>query len=173
MMRYSSLHNSSVQIIIIMGVSGSGKTTIGTLLARDLGWTFYEGDSFHSQKNIDKMIRGIPLTDTDREPWLQSLRQLVVKLLTTSEPAVISCSALKQAYRDSLSANSPHIRFVYLKGTDSLLRQRLSRRVGHFLNDALLTSQLNELEEPDDALILDLELSPKSLIQQIKENLTS
>ncbi|WP_447968167.1 gluconokinase [Nitrospira sp. M1] len=161
----------SIHIIIVMGVSGAGKTTIGTLLAQDLGWTFYEGDAFHPQENINKMTRGVPLTDTDREPWLQALRQLIVKLLATSEPAIISCSALKQACRDILSANCPLIGFVYLKGKDSLIRQRLSKRKLHFMDETLLVSQLNELESPRDALTLDPALSPQSLIVQIKKNL--
>ncbi|WP_454061453.1 gluconokinase [Candidatus Nitrospira salsa] len=167
----SSPFNSSVQILIIMGVSGSGKTTIGTLLAKDLGWSFYEGDNFHSQKNIDKMTRGIALTDEDREPWLHALRLLIEKLVATSEHAVISCSALKQGYRDILAANSPRIGFVYLKGSDSLVRERLSKREMHFMNEVLLESQLHELEEPDDALILDPAFPPQFLISQIKKNL--
>ncbi|GJL63402.1 MAG: hypothetical protein NPIRA04_20560 [Nitrospirales bacterium] len=162
---------SSVQILIIMGVSGSGKTTIGTLLARDLGWTFYEGDKFHSQKNIAKMARGVPLTDEDREPWLHALRQLIEKLLDTSEHAVISCSALKQAYRDVLAAHCPRVQFVYLKGTDSLIRERLLKRKMHFMNETLLMSQLHDLEEPGDALTLDPALPPLSLIAQIKKKM--
>ena len=161
----------SVQIIIIMGVSGSGKTTVGSLLAQDLGWTFYEGDYFHPQENIDKMTRGIPLTDDDREPWLRALRQLIVKLIATSEHAVIACSALKQAYRDVLSENCSRMGFVYLKGTDSLIRQRLSMREMHFMRETLLVSQLEDLEEPGNALILDSSFPPLTLISQIKKRI--
>ncbi len=163
--------SSFVQIIVLMGVSGSGKTTIGRLLAKDLGWPFFEGDEFHPAANIEKVSRGIPLTDEDRGPWVAALKQLIRSLNLTSQCAVVTCSALKQAYRDYLKENSSRIGFVYLKGSESLIRSRMLLRDAHFMPEDLLVSQLNVLEEPEDALTLDLALSPTSLITQIKQEL--
>lgn len=154
-----------------MGVSGSGKTTIGRLLAKDLGWPFYEGDKFHPAVNIEKMSSGIPLTDDDREPWFAALKQLIRSLNLASQCAVMTCSALKQVYRDNLKESTSHIVFVYLKGSESLIRSRMLQRDAHFMPEDLLASQLNLLEEPEDALTLDLALSPTSLITKIKQEL--
>ncbi len=160
-----------IQIIIVMGVSGAGKTTIGSLLARSLGWPFYEGDDFHSQANINQMGHGIPLNDEDRKPWLAKLKRLIQSLINRSQCAVISCSALKQAYRDYLTESNSHVVFVHLKGSESLIRSRMLQRDAHFMSEDLLTSQLSVLDEPEDALTLDLMSSPNSLVEQIKRNL--
>ena len=163
--------NIDPQIIILMGVSGSGKTTVGKLLAKNLGWSFYEGDDFHPRANIAKMIRGVPLSDEDRQPWLAALKQLIQRLSETSQRAIITCSALKQAYRDFLAERHPGVTYVYLKGNEFLIRQRLLKREMHFMKDDLLASQLEVLEEPQDALTLNVALTPEFLVEQIKQEL--
>ena len=133
--------------MIILGVSGAGKTTLGKLLARELGWAFYEADDFHSPANVEKMHAGIRLTDEDRSPWLESLRELVQRCLAAGENAILACSALKKAYRQHLRVNS-EVKLVYLRGDFTLISDQLRHRRGHFMNPALLRSQFNDLEEP-------------------------
>ncbi|MBM4256385.1 MAG: gluconokinase [Deltaproteobacteria bacterium] len=154
-------------IIILMGVSGSGKTTIGQHLAQSLGWTFYDGDDFHPQTNIDKMQQGIPLTDDDRDSWLSALQQLIARLLQNDRSAVLACSALKQIYRSRLQQHPKQVRFVYLKGDYALIRQRLMARQGHFMRADLLGSQFAALEEPHEVLTVDISQSPESIVTVI------
>src|ERR1051325_5144135 len=135
-------------VIILMGVTGSGKTTIGKQLAGDLGWKYYDADAFHSPANIKKMSSGTPLNDVDRLPWLESLRDLIQKSLAQNENAVLACSALKRSYRDYLVVNE-RVKVVYLKGTYDLIQTRLNQRHGHYMDPALLDSQFDILEEPD------------------------
>ena len=125
---------ANVRIVILMGVSGSGKTTIGQRLAKDLNWRFYEGDNFHPKTNVDKMRRRIALTDEDRAPWLAALDHLIQDLIQETQSAVIACSALKHAYRVLLEGNRNQVVFVYLKGSYNLIRERLLARKGHFMN---------------------------------------
>ena len=158
-------------VIILMGVSGSGKTTIGQLLAHELRWPFYDGDDFHPQSNIDKMRQGIPLTDEDRLPWLSALHTLIQDRLRAGTSAVIACSALKQAYRDQLQAGTTGLQFVHLKGTFNLIHQRLQQRHGHFMGTDLLQSQFATLEEVDDMLTVDVIHSPQVIVQQIRQAL--
>jgi gluconokinase len=155
-------------IIILMGVSGSGKTTIGRLLAQDLGWPFSDGDDFHPQANVDKMRKGIPLTDDDRAAWLATLRHHIDTLVGDHRSAVLACSALKQAYRDRLSGGQAEVRFVYLKGDYELIRQRLFARRGHFMSASLLKSQFQTLEEPAEALVIDIAQTPEAAVEQIR-----
>ena len=160
-------------VVIIFGVSGAGKTTIGQLLAEELGWRFYEADDFHSQANIDKMHQGTPLTDEDRWPWLESLRQMIKRCLAAGENAVLACSGLKEAYRRRLRLNAD-VKLVFLRGDYELIANQLRQRRGHFMNPALLQSQFADLEEPlptEDAVVIELGQSPRELVQEIKGKL--
>jgi gluconokinase len=141
-------------VILLMGASGSGKTTVGQALAKRLAWRFWDADDFHDSANRDRMRRGIPLTDAERLPWLDRLRRLVLESLEKGESLVLACSALKRAYRRVLHV-SPAVKVVYLKASASVLQERLSKRQRHFFNPALLQSQLFSLEEPRGALTLD------------------
>ena len=159
-------------IIIIFGVAGAGKTVIGQLLAQELGWKFYDADDFHSAGNIEKMRRGIPLTDEDRQPWLESLRELIKRCLAAGENAVLACSALKESYRRYLSI-SADVKLVYLRGEYELIAAQLRQRRGHFMNPALLETQFADLEEPrpGEALVIELGRSPAELVQEIRRKL--
>jgi gluconokinase len=156
-------------IILLMGVAGSGKTTVGRLLASELGWRFYEGDDFHPRANIDKMQRGIPLTDDDRWPWLQALKEVIDACLAQGTSAVMACSALKQTYRDYLRHGHDEVKLVYLKGSYDLLSQRLAQRQGHFMPQELLASQFATLEEPRQELIVDVSNAPETLVAIIRQ----
>jgi gluconokinase len=160
-------------IVIVFGVSGAGKTTIGKLLGEELGWRFYEADEFHPHANIEKMGRGIPLTDEDRWPWLDRLRELIKKCIEASENAVLACSALKRASREHLRI-SEEVKFVFLRGDYALIAKQLRRRPGHFMNPVLLRSQFADLAEPkpdEHALTIELGRTPQDLIEEIKTKL--
>ena len=160
-------------IIIIFGVSGAGKTTVGKLLARELGWRFIEADDFHPAANIEKMCSGNPLTDDDRWPWLERLRDQIRQSLAAGENAVLACSALKRAYRDRLQA-SEHVKFVFLRGDYALVEKQLHSRRGHFMNPDLLQSQFDDLEEPEpDEHVLTIEVghTPEEIVDRIKAKL--
>ena len=160
-------------VVIIFGVSGAGKTTIGQLLAEELGWRFYEADDFHSQANIDKMHQGVPLTDEDRWPWLENLRELIKRCVTAGENAVLACSTLKKAYRWRLRVNAD-VKLVFLRGHYELIANQLRQRRGHFMNPALLQNQFADLEEPkptEGAVVIELGRTPGELVQEIKSKL--
>jgi gluconokinase len=157
-------------VIILMGVSGAGKTTIGRALAHELHWTFAEGDDFHSAANIAKMHAGIPLTDEDRAPWLQSLRKAIAGWLAAGENVVLTCSALKAAYREILLV-SEEVQFVYLRGSFELIAARLASRRGHYMNPNLLRSQFDTLEEPKDTLTIDAGLPVQQIVEEIRAGL--
>lgn len=141
-------------IILVMGVSGVGKSTIGHALAQQLGWQFVDADDFHPAANVAKMRAGIPLTDADRAPWLQSLRTSIDGLLAASQPAVLACSALKRAYREQL-VTGPEVKLVFLRADFGVIAERMAARQGHYMNPKLLESQFADLEAPHDALSLD------------------
>ena len=160
-------------VVIIFGVSGAGKTTIGQLLADELGWRFYEADDFHSQVNIDKMRQGVPLTDEDRWPWLENLGELIKRCVAAGENAVLACSALKEAYRRRLRVNAD-VKLVFLRGDYELIANQLRQRRGHFMNPALLQSQFADLEEPkptEGAAVIQLGRTPREIVQEIKSKL--
>ena len=160
-------------IVIVFGVSGAGKTTIGKLLAEQLGWQFYEADDFHPRANIDKMRSGRPLTDEDRWPWLERLRERIDQSLAAGENAVLACSALKRKYRDCLRVNSD-VKFVFLRGDYAVVAKQLRHRRGHFMNPALLQSQFADLEEPrpdESAITIELGRTPQELVEEIKAKL--
>jgi len=160
-------------VVILWGVSGAGKTTIGELLARELGWKFIEADDFHSGANIDKMRRGEPLTDEDRQPWLERLRAAIKESLDNNENAVLACSALKKKYRDRLRV-SDQVKFVFLRGSPEQIAERLHDRRGHFFNPDLLASQFADLEEPrpaEDALTVELGAGPAEMADTIQSKL--
>jgi gluconokinase len=159
-------------IILLMGVAGCGKTTVGKLLSERLDWQFIDGDDFHSPDNVDKMTRGIPLNDADRRPWLEKLRALIEENLRSGRSAILACSALKQSYRDVLLVDE-RVRLVYLKGSYELIVVRLRDRAGHYMNPALLRSQFETLEEPHEALTVDVELLPEEIAQTIQRKLLS
>lgn len=154
-------------VLIFMGVSGSGKTTVGTLFAKKTGATFYEGDDFHPLENIEKMRRGIPLTDADRAKWLQTLRDIVTRALADGRFTVIACSALKAAYREVLQAGDSRVKFVFLTGPRSVIEERLKLRHNHFMPPTLLDSQLATLEPPADALTVSFEKSPEEIVTEL------
>ena len=160
-------------IIIVFGVSGAGKTTVGKLLARESGWHFVEADDFHSAANIEKMRSGRPLTDEDRWPWLERLREEIKRMVATSKNAVVACSALKRAYRDRLRV-SDEVKFVFLRGDYALVEKQLRSRRGHFMNAALLQSQFDDLEEPqadEHALTVALGRTPEEIVEEIEAKL--
>ena len=157
-------------IIIVMGVAGSGKTTLGRLLADRLGWHFYDADDFHSAANHAKMANGIPLTDADRVDWLTALRDLLLQQVKRKQSAVLACSALKESYRQVLLV-STEIRLVYLKGTHAQIEERISRRKDHYMTVAMLDSQFKILEEPLHALVVDITMEPSVITNTICKGL--
>ena len=155
-------------IIILMGVSGSGKSTIGQRLASDFDWMFVDADDFHPLANREKMKRGIPLTDADRLPWLLSLRQTIDRWDAAGKSVVLACSALKEQYRRILGCDRSYIRLIYLQGKFESIASRLQARSQHFMPATLLQSQFEALEEPQNALWIDITNSPEAILQQIK-----
>lgn len=153
-------------VIVVMGPTGSGKTTIGTLLAARLGWEFVDADQFHSAANKAKMHQGIPLTDTDRLPWLQAIHEQIERWLAEKRNVVLACSALKQSYREMLWSG-PEVRFVYLKGSYHLIYERLLARKGHFADEHILAGQFADLEEPAEAITVDIAHSPREIVEEI------
>ena len=158
-------------IFILMGVSGCGKTTIGQILSEKLGWPLFDADEFHSLASIDKMRNGIALDDADRWPWLERMNAALREREARGESVLLACSALKQAYRDRLSKGIAELRWIYLKGGFELIRKRLEARKGHYMKAGLLESQFAALEEPEEALSVDIDDSPNSIADSILRRL--
>jgi len=153
-----------------MGVVGAGKTTVGKLLAEQLGWEFVDADSFHSAGNVEKIRLGIPLDDADRSPWLRAIRAAIQRWIAKKQNVVLACSALKRSYREELDGGA-EVKLVYLKGTYEIIYQRLGLRQGHFASEKLLASQFAILEEPEDGVVVDVEQSPEVLVEEIRGRL--
>ncbi len=154
-----------------MGVSGSGKSSIGQLLADSLHWGFSDADAFHSPENIEKMRHGIPLNDLDRVPWLLALEQAIQQWLQENKNMVLACSALKASYRQVLVLDEERVKVVYLKGPFELIQKRLQQRHGHFMGEKLLKSQFDTLEEPSGAVTVDVSEPPEVIVQKIRVSL--
>ena len=160
----------SVSVVVMMGVSGSGKSTIGSLFAGRVGWEFEDGDWFHPAANVDKMHQGIPLTDEDRLPWLKAIAAYIDETRGAGRHAVMACSALKRRYRDILIGDRRDVRLVYLKGNEPLIARRIATRHGHFMPPALLHSQFETLEEPgrdERPIIVSIEPRPREVVGHI------
>ncbi len=157
-------------IVVVMGVTGAGKTTIGRLLAQQLGWEFTDADSFHSPASVEKIRQGIPLDDADRAPWLKSLRQAMEQWVAEGRNMVLACSALKKSYRHELYLGS-EVKFVYLKGSYDLIYQRLRARHGHFASEKILASQFAALEELDDAVTVVIDQPAEAIVAEIRRGL--
>ncbi|PWN07544.1 gluconokinase [Rhodohalobacter mucosus] len=154
-------------VYIVMGVSGCGKTTVGTLLAEKLGIPFYDADNYHPAQNVKKMKEGIPLTDSDRQPWLEALAEQI-RVWNKDNGAVLACSALKQSYRNILAAENPErVQFIYLKGTRKEILDRLQKRRNHYMPPSLLDSQFSALEEPPEALTVSISAPPDQIVSRI------
>jgi gluconokinase len=162
----------NTRFIIVMGVAGCGKTTVGELLAKHLGWQFYDADGFHPAENVAKMANGMPLTDSDRAPWLAALHALISTSLKENRPAVLACSALKESYRQQLLDGNDGVQIVYLKGTYELIWSRISQRKDHYMKPQMLRSQFDTLEEPTNALTFDVMLPVDEIVQGIMEQIS-
>src|SRR5258708_29350811 len=160
-------------VVIVMGVTGAGKSTIGRALAAALGWEFHDGDDLHSEESKRKMHRGEPLTDADRAPWILAVRAVIEAMISAGVSGVGACSALKQSYREQLVSglDAASVKFVYLKGSKELISRRLAGRSGHFMNPMLLQSQFDTLEEPDDAIVVDVSSTPEEIVDCIRAQL--
>ena len=162
--------NNRPMVAVVMGVSGSGKTTIGILLAERLGWQFQEGDKLHPPENVAKMSAGIPLSDADRLPWLRRIAETIDGWRARGESGVVTCSALKRSYRNIIIGDRPEVRLVYLKGSPDLIRRRMAARHGHFMPAALLDSQFSILEEPspdENPIVVDIGGQPQEIAREI------
>jgi len=157
-------------IVIVMGVVGAGKTTVGRLLAQQMKWQFADADDFHPAANIEKIRHGIPLTDEDRWPWLDALRAAIQQWVSSRQNAVLACSALKRSYREKLNAG-PEVRFVFLTGDPALIQSRLKARHGHFADQQILSSQLADLEPPKSAISVDISPTPEQIVSHIRREL--
>jgi gluconokinase len=157
-------------VLIVMGVVGAGKTTVGTLLAHKLGWRFADGDDFHPPENREKISRGVPLSDADRAPWLSAMRSAILQWTAAGENVVLACSALKRTYRNELRAGQ--VTFIFLKGSYAMLLERLRLRHDHFADEKILASQLETLEEPgsddrDQAITVQIDDRPDQIVSAI------
>lgn len=157
-------------IVLVMGTTGAGKTTVGKLLAEDLHWPFLDADEFHPAANVEKMSRGIPLDDADRVPWLAAIHAELVRQTKAGQSCILACSALKQSYRDILDAGL-NMKIAYLKGTYDEMRAHILARHGHFAGEGILAGQFRDLEEPRDAIEVFVRHTPEEIAEEIRERL--
>jgi gluconokinase len=157
-------------IYIIMGVLGSGKSTVGRLLAERIRCVYRDADDYHTPSNRSKLAHGIPLTDEDRKPWIFAIRAVIDAEIAIGVDCVVACSALKEKYRQTLIQGRSGIKLVYLKGSKELITERVKNRGGHFVNPVLIDSQFTELEEPKDAIVIDIRKTPEEIVQEILDN---
>ena len=170
----SGMDGRRSSVVVVMGVSGSGKTTVGALLAERLGWPFTDGDDFHPPANIEKMHAGIPLTDRDRWPWLRAIAAWIDERRVAGGHGVVACSALRRAYREVLRGGRPDVRLVYLKGDIALIARRQAARHGHFMPVSLMRSQFETLEEPgadERPITVSVELRPEDIVEAVLRGL--
>ena len=158
----------AAQCLIIMGVAGSGKTSIGKVLATELGWLFYDADDYHSKENINKMATGIALTDENRQEWLAKLHALIGEHLARGHSMILACSALKQKYREQLAEGNPGTLFVYLKGNFDQIYKQIQDRPGQYMKAEMLASQFEELEELTDAFTVKIDKTIEQIVDEIK-----
>jgi gluconokinase len=163
----------TIRFLIVMGVSGSGKTSVGKALAEHLRWEFYDADDFHPPENVAKMARGIPLDDSDRAPWLAALHDLISSSLRQNKSGVLACSALKERYRQQLMNGNEGVQLVYLKGSYDLIWSRMVTRTDHYMKPDMLQSQIDTLEEPSNALTVDISLSVEEISQFVIKQIES
>jgi gluconokinase len=159
------------RFFVVMGVSGSGKTSVGKSLAEKLGWDFYDADDFHPAENVAKMTSGIPLSDSDRAPWLATLHKLISSCLLQNRPGVLACSALRESYRRQLLEGNEHVQLIYLKGSYELIWSRMEVRKDHYMQPHMLQSQFDALEQPSNALTVDVSKSVEEIVQEIRSRL--
>ena len=159
------------RFFIVMGVSGCGKSSVGQSLAQFLGWDFYDADDFHPPENVAKMASGTPLDDSDRAPWLASLNELIFSSLKADKPGVLACSALKERYRQQLMDDNHGVQIVYLKGSYDLIWSRMEKRTDHYMKPHMLKSQFETLEEPSNALTIDISMSLDDIVQEILDHM--
>ena len=159
------------RFFIVMGVSGCGKSSVGKALAEHLGWDFYDADDFHPPANVVKMANGIPLDDSDRAPWLATLNELISSSLKADQPGVLACSALKERYRQQLMNGNEGVQIVYLKGSYELIWSRMEKRTDHYMKPHMLKSQFETLEEPVNALTIDISMSLDDIVQEILKHM--
>ena len=159
------------RFFIVMGVSGSGKTSVGKSLAKRLGWRFYDADDFHPPENVAKMAKGFPLDDADRAPWLAALHELISSSLSADRPGVLACSALKERYRRQLMQGTEGVRIIHLKGSFDLIWSRMQERTDHFMKPQMLKSQFHTLEEPTDAITMDVSMSVDEIVQEVMKHM--
>lgn len=157
----------NIRFFIVMGVSGCGKSSVGQTLASRLGWSFYDADDFHPPENVAKMANGTPLDDSDRAPWLSALHDLISSSLREDKPGVLACSSLKERYRQQLLDGNESVQIVYLKGSYDLIWSRMSARKDHYMKPHMLKSQFEALEEPSNALTMDISMSIEDIVQEI------
>lgn len=157
----------NTRFFIIMGVSGCGKTNVGQSLAAQLSWDFYDADDFHPPENVAKMAEGIPLNDSDRAPWLAALHDLISSSLKKDRPGVLACSALKERYRQQLLKDNMDVQLVYLKGSYDLIWSRMSARKDHYMKPQMLQSQFETLEEPQNALTIEISIPVEEIVREI------